>query len=906
VGSGSKPVGGVERGGLARSGPVGAPIVAHMALVPLTEIRADDRAEVGGKAAALAALASAGFAVPAAFVVPASVFRNTLRDAGLAAEADRMERDPGAGAALADAIRSRPLPDAVCRAWIDGARALGVRLAVRSSGIDEDGSHRSFAGQNVTVLGVAPEAVPDAVRSCWAGMYESRALAYRGNVGPPRGGLAVIVQAMVDATVSGVVFTVNPMTGSWREMVVEAVFGLGEGITAGHTAPHWFLVRRPPRLPGPLRRIVERVRLDVIREDLPPQTEEARLGSGGIERIARAPGTHDRSTIDRPALRRLCRLALDVERTLGAPQDIEWARHPDGGFVLLQSRPISATAPLRGGREVIWTRRFVGERWPDPVSPLGWSLLEPVLSWFVSWPDTQDRHLGGGPPLALFHGRPYVNATVFRHLAFKLPGAAPPSFMVELVPPDEEEAWKRSFAVAPDAAVYASLLATAYRERRWRRFAANPLTNHIVWERYRERLDSALPALTVRDGIPTDELVHRVGVHVDLLREYIAIHLCTLLYANLAWQLLDSALAAWIPKRPDLRDALAASPPGNLTVETNTALHALAAIATPAELEAVAAGRPIADGPFAQALARFLERYGHRSDQSWEILSARWRRRPDRLAPLLLAARSDIGGPSPAARAALREATFQEALHDVRATLSRPRRAVVELWIRVARRMLLLRENQRFWLDRLLASLQDQLLALGDHAVARRVLASPDDVSFVTWPELQEIVSGAVGTEIDERIAARKRQQEIDRETRAPTFLRGDGTTIPPAADMARLSGTGISPGRARGRVRVLTDIVDGDRLRPGEVLVTHALDPGTTPLLRGAAGVVLEMGSMLSHGAIVAREYGVPAVVNVENATRRLTDGAEVTVDGGRGVVWIHDAGGARPSARPSPRGRP
>ncbi len=893
MGSGSQPAGGVERGGLAS---------ARGALVPLAEIRPDDRADVGGKAAALAALSNAGFAVPPAFVVPASVFRSALRDAGLAAEAQRVERDPRRASALADAIRAQPLPDDLRAAWIEGARELGARLAVRSSGIDEDGIHRSFAGQNVTVLGVAPQDVPDAVRACWAGQYASRAVAYRGSAGPPRGGLAVVVQAMVDATVSGVVFTVNPMTGSWREMVVEAVFGLGEGITAGHTTPHWFLVRRPPRLAGPLRRLAERVRLDVIRDDRPPQTEELRLGSTGVERIARPTATHDRPTLDRPALRRLCRMALDVERAMGAPQDIEWARASDGGIVLLQARPIAAAAPLRTGGEVVWTRRFVGERWPDPVSPLGWSLLEPILSWFISWPETQDRHLGGGPPLALFHGRPYVNATVFRHLAFKLPGAAPPGFMVELVPPDEEEAWRRSFAVAPDPAVYASLLATAWRERRWKRFAANPLTNHVVWERYRERLDAALPQLAVRDDTLPDELVRRVGVHVDLLRGYVAIHLCTLLYANVAWHLLDSAVTAWIPERPDLRDALAASPPGNLTVETNTALHALAATATPTDLEALACGAPVPEGPFAQGLARFLERYGHRSDQSWEILSARWRRRPNRLVPLLEAARADTSGPSPAARVSLREEAFQDALHDVRATLSRPRRAVVELLVGASRRTLLLRENQRFWLDRLLASLQDQLLALGARAVRQGVLDAADDVAFVTWPELQEIVSGTIGREIGERLTARRRQDEKDRATRAPTFLRGD-VAIPAPADAGRLSGTGISPGRARGRVRVLADVADGDRLRPGEVLVAHALDPGTTPLLRTATAVVLEMGSMLSHGAIVAREYGVPAVVNIEGAMRRLTDGAEVTVDGGRGVVWIHPPSEPPRSAR---RGRP
>ena len=205
------------------------------------------------------------------------------------------------------------------------------------------------------------------------------------------------------------------------------------------------------------------------------------------------------------------------------------------------------------------------------------------------------------------------------------------------------------------------------------------------------------------------------------------------------------------------------------------------------------------------------------------------------------------------------------------------------------REYLLLRENQRFWFDKLLYSTQETLLWLGRALAADGVLEDPSDIAYLTWPEVQGISGGSLTTEaVADWVARRRAQREADVLTEPPVFLVGDqpGTLDD---NGGRLQGLGISPGRVRGRVRILRRLSDGQRIQAGEILVARAVDPGWTPLFVMAAGLILEMGSVLSHGAVVAREYKIPAVVNIDGVMRRLRDGDEVTVDGTRGVVWLH-----------------
>ena len=819
----------------------------HRWLVPLGEIGPGDAAEVGGKAAALARLAAAGLPVPRTVVVPARAFEAFARERGLA----RLDPEEAARA-----VREARLPAALAGELRAAAPSLGHRLAVRSSAVGEDGRHDSHAGIYDSVLGVAPgDALERAVLTCWASAFRRRARAYRAARGraPGPARMAVVVQELVDARAAGVLFTINPATGSWGEMVVEAGWGLGVAVVEGRVVPDLYRVRRPgrrvaARLPG-----AARLAREVLEARVQPQEDSWTLGEDGVRPRPVPAELRARPKLEAPELLRLARLGLRAERAFGGPQDIEWVQDRRRRFFIVQSRPVTtAGVPRPRAPRVVWTRRFVGERWTEPATPLGWSEIRDVLHWFIAYPRTARRHLGGGEPTRLVRFAPYLNVTVFRHLAFKLPGAPPPRFMVELLPPDEERGWLRRRAELPDLRVYRSILAETFAERRWERFRWNPWTNWRAWADFEAALDRRLAAI---DPAPADLGRAAAGVAAAraLVRDYVRIHVCSLLFANIGYELSQAALA-----RLGLAEAarlLLRSPDENWTLRTNQALWAL--------------GRGDLDE------ARFLARFGHRATSSWELFSPRWAEDPARVRTL---ARALADAPaSPARRAAADAARAREAL----AGLPPGTRHLVGL----TRRYLQLREDQRFHFERILWRWKRVYLAM------ERLLDLP--LRFLEAAEVEALRRGDLGREAARKLAERRRaawDEEVARRRAGdepPPFLLGD-EAVPEEDDRKRLVGTGISAGTVTGPVRVLRTLDEAGRLRRGEILVARATDPGWTPLFELAGGLVLEMGGMLSHGAVIAREYGLPAVVNVSAATTRLVDGQVVTVDGGRGVVTV------------------
>lgn len=763
-------------------------------LVPLA---AADPDRIGGKALALQRLARAGLPMPTSAVVPVDVFRAAVRSTGLGLD------DPGLGPALLRA----PLT----------LRGVGPRMAVRSSALGEDGKTHSHAGVYTSELGVEPVDLADAVRRAWASWASARARAYRQERGVRSAGMAVLVQLLVDARASGVCFTVNPLTGSWREMVVEAVWGLGEPLVSGELVPDRYVVRRPRSTPRPMQRVLARTRLAVENESFAEQPRELSLAAEGVAwRPAEAP--HARK-LTREQLLALCRLGLRAEALLGAPQDLEWAVDRAGQLVVLQSRPVTTLAALPRGQGTLWTRRFIGERWPDGATPMGWSVIGPLLEWFIAYPETSQRYLGGDPPLRVVRGHPYLNVTVFRHLAFKFPGAPPPRFMLEFFPPDEERRWLLRAAAPPDLRVYGSIFRTTFAEKRWQRFRWNPFLNPRAWDSFLAGLPPRLAALEAAEPAAA------LDVADPILRDYVKVHITSLLFANLWYQ----------GVRPHVPEGLLRAPEGTVTLRVNRELRALATAP--------------------QRLPEFLSEHGHRSTASWELFASRWAENPD--AVLALAERV----------AAVPEPERVEAP---------PLSPLLTRAVALTQTYLRLREEQRYHLDRILFVLKKQLLLLG----AER-FDDPQLIRHVTRDEL------SLPDDELRRIALRRAAEPVDPDP--PDFLLGDVALGAPTPDAHRIQGLGISRGRVRGRARVLHHPEEGVRLRPGEILVARSTDPAWTPLFATAAGLVVELGAELSHGAVVAREYHLPAVANVAGATHRFVDGTELTIDGAAGIVWVH-----------------
>jgi len=806
-------------------------------IVALGAVEASDVRGFGGKATSLSRLIRAGLPVPDGVVVSRSAMRETLRAGRLEELARAALRGEGADDLLRGLAEVR-LPAEVAGALREAAERLGPRLVVRSSAVDEDGHGRSFAGQYLTRINVAPgDALEEAVKACWASWFSETAAAYRGRRRIPIDGMAVVVQTLVDARAAGVLFSVNPVTGSWKEIVIEGAWGLGEAVVSGRVAPDRYVLSRPSRLPrvkgtGHVERLINRLRVEETHADVVAQRRRLAPVDGGVDWVEVGRPT-DRK-LSHADTRRLARAGLRAEALLGEPVDCEWALDGGGRLWMLQARPVTAAGPPLRGEQVLWTRRFLSERWGGQATPMGWSIIAPLLDWFIAYPDTARRYLGGQPPTRLHHGFPYFNVTVFRHLAFKWPGAPPPRFMLDFLPPDEVERWTRRRAVAPDWRVYGSIFAWTWREKRWQRFRWNPWTNHKAWAELLLRLDAEVPLIAAGDD---ESAVRRVEAGIELVRDYVKVHITSLLFANLFYEVAENRL----PR--ELRTAVLRCPEENLTLRTNRALWELG------------------QGGDREA---FFRTFGHRAvSSSWEIFSPRWAERREHVLALAGAMPSD-----PSAASLARQVETERALAATR-RLDRWTRE----WVRLARIYLQLREDQRFHFDRLLYALKQALEQVGR-------LRGVHDVRWLRWPELRDgEVAASAGRA--ERWAGWAKEPP-------PIFLRGDDA-VDEVVGGRVMKGLGISPGRVTGTVRVLASPEAG-RLARGDILVAHTTDPGWTPLFSVAGGVVLELGSMLSHGAVVAREYRLPAVVNVAGACTGLRDGQRVTVDGSRGEVRVED----------------
>lgn len=813
--------------------------------------------EVGCKASSLARMHAAGMPVPEAVVVTVEAMRLFLSHNRLLTSPDQtIEPDNSAGIQhFRDGVLSGEIPERLrtlvsAEAQRIGLGAPGQAIAVRSSAIDEDGEALSFAGQYESRLNVrTPTELFEAIRACWVSWYSEDARSYRGKGAMLAAGMAVVIQKQIFARSAGVLFTINPMTGSWREMVLESCWGQGEALVSGRVRPDRFLLRRPRKTPRPVQRVLARVQVEAL-EYQPGGQSRALYTSptGGLE--WRDLEQSEEAALREEDARKIGRMGLRAEALAQQPQDIEWAMDNRGEVFVLQSRPITAKSPERG-EEVLWTRRFFGERWTEPATPMGWSLVQRALHEFIEYKSTSEAYLGGAPPTKLHRGRPYFNVTVFRHLLFKFPGAPPPRFLLEFLPPAEERRWLRRRAASPSFKVYRSILWETVRQKRWQRFRWNPLSNPRAWIEFENKLDDQLAVLEDPLGDPLEQLEQAN----ELLRDYIKIHICSLLYANIFYQLAESTL------EPDLRSDLLRCPVENRTQEVN---------------------RDLFHAAQTDDVEEFLSRHGHRaSSSSWEVFSPRWAEHPEAVHRLMRPYRENALA-DPTALAREQEQRSISAMTELRRRSRTPVGRLVVGLVSLTRQYLQLREDQRYAFDRLLFAMKGILLRHGEQ------LWGEESRHLVAYLWEEELHKGWSSETLLER--ARKRSEEWREWSCAPippVFLNSEKIFERGPSD-PRLRGLGISPGTHTGRVRILKSPEEAGDFQAGDVLVAVATDPGWTPLFLLAGAVVLELGSLLSHGAVLAREYGIPAVVNVPAVFEKLDEGQKITVDGTRGVVWL------------------
>jgi rifampicin phosphotransferase len=836
-------------------------------LVPLTAARLGrgDAGRVGGKAANLGELLRAGFDVPAGFVA-------TGPDADAVADA--------AGAA---------------------ARQLGTGpFAVRSSIAAEDGLEASFAGQYESVLDVAADAVGDAVRRVRASAGTDRVQRYQAETAHRDiGTVGVIVQRQVAATVAGVAFSANPVSGTRDEVVIDAVHGLGDGLVSGEVDPEGWIVRDHR---------VERVRDAGRVPAIDPVQDVGRVSAldpaGDADAVLTPEQVHELAA----ATRR-------VEAHFGHPTDVEWAYEGDRLW-LLQARPITAlpVAPVAPSFTVpagYWERDT--SHFPAPLAPMSRLVVRAFtrgLTDAISW--------GGIPADGIafeeIGGWVYVRT-------IPLGGRQPPAL----------PGWLASAANALAARLHPPLRRRIARLREVERDDAVASLVERWWAHDRATFGARLAAL--RDvALPTltdDELGAHLDAAVGLYDDGAELHhhlhiadiafpvrLALLCSDHLGWPIQDTL--TMLAGRSD-----ASTEPGRaLAVLARQAAedHKVRELLERPDRAAVTALSEVAPA-FAAAFHQYLHDFGYRALR-YDVAEPTLGESPEVALGLVRDQlhRSYDAAERTAAVQLERDQTIEQARTDL-ATQPPTVRERFEWLLERAERAYPVREDNEFHLvSAPMAAIRFAALEIGHRLARRGTLDEPAQVFFL---EVEEALAALLDA-VDVRDLVHRRAGEaawVQRHPGPPSY--GDAPPEPRVAGLpavaqelirtlsaavdhtleaaaserrqaladGRLDGIAAAPGRYTGTVRVIRSEDEFDRIQAGDVLVCPSTSPVWSVLFASVGALVTDAGGVLSHAAIIAREYGVPAVVASGNATELLRDGQQVTVDGASGVVGLHGA---------------
>jgi phosphohistidine swiveling domain-containing protein len=563
------------------------------------------------------------------------------------------------------------------------------------------------------------------------------------------------------------------------------------------------------------------------------------------------------------------------------------------------------------GDNYLWTSGFLNERFSQPVSPLGWSLIRGLLEE-LAFRDPL-RYLGYSaaehlPITKLWRGHPYVNVAVFQILYRPFPDRLLPEDAARYFPGGDTRL--RRQAPYPrtllDPRLWLSLVATFLRhpgdcspwhqEHRWVRFVARH-------EAAMADLEQQVTELERSSTTDPGECWQLIETGQALNRDLLALHRWSLTHADLWYSLLRRLAAAWLGAEAGAFCARLVAGEPNKSLEVAAALQRLADLArreglAPNDFAAALAPNSSSFGEFATAFAAFLADYGHRSF-SLDIVQPPFAADPAQVLPLvagLLQGSNDFSRFQPS-HPQMTTGRGGPRLGEVVTTQARPlgrwRWLVFQKVLSLSRLYMPLREDQRFAWQRTLAAQRRLLLLIGRELARRGVLASPDDIFFATLPEVQLAVRRDGYFSGQDLPARRAAWAALQREAAYPPFLRGETPlseepSAAPVPLVGQIRGRGVSPGIAQGPVRLVAGPWEFARVQVGDILVAATADPGWTPLFGKLAGLVLETGGLLSHAAVVAREYGLPAVVGIPEATRQLRDGQIVRVDGAAGVVTV------------------
>ncbi|GGU50141.1 rifamycin-inactivating phosphotransferase [Streptomyces lavendofoliae] len=855
----------------------------------LQEVDETQVAVVGGKGAHLGTLSRIeGVSVPAGFCVTTDAFRRIVAEApSIGDHLDRLsllnpddrEAIRSLSAQVRRTIEEIAVPGDLAAAITAALARLGEQAAyaVRSSATAEDLPTASFAGQQDTYLNVVgPEAILRHVSRCWASLFTERAVTYRQRNGIDHRtvDMAVVVQRMVFSEAAGILFTADPVTGNRKVATVDAGFGLGEALVSGLVNPDVFKVRDGQVI---ARTIAAKERAVHALPDGGTQTRSV------DSRQREQPALTDAQVV------RLVQLGRRIEAHFGSPQDIEWCL-ADGGFQIVQSRPITTLFPIPETDDQenhVYVSVGHQQMMTDPMKPLGLSLWK----------------LTAMAPMCDAGGRLFVDATR------ALSSPASRANLVNLVG-RSDPLTKDALETVLDRDDLIPSLPDPEPGGRPAGGAPAPIeTDPAVVTRLIERSEASVAALrrdiAAKSGPALfDFLLEAFEEHKRVLTDPLSFQAIMAGMESTWW--LNDKLHEWLGEK-NAADTLTLSAPGNITSEMGLELLDVADVIRP-HPEVVAFLQAVEDDSFLDELAKlpggpeardaieaYLDRYGMRCVGEIDITRPRWRERPSTLVPAIL---DNVRNFEPGAAERRFEEGRQKALKKEQDVLSRLRALSdgdskadeTKKMIDRVRTFIGYREYPKYGIISRYFVYKQALMAEAERLAQGGVLRDKEDVFYLTFQELHDVVRSK---QVDDRLI--QQRKEAFRSYHAltpPRVLTSEGETVNGAyrrddVPAGALVGLPVSGGTVEGRARVILDMAQAD-LEPGDILVTAFTDPSWSPLFVGIAGLVTEVGGLMTHGAVIAREYGLPAVVGVEQATRSIQDGQRIRVHGTDGYIEI------------------
>ena len=858
-----------------------------------------DTGLVGGKARGLARLLATGFPVPPGICVTTEAYKQSMQALAFS-QSDEWSR----ACTLSGSERQGILADVQSRIhqadvshlatqWMAALQALDYppnrRWAVRSSATNEDTGHTSFAGLYRTHLGVSLSQINDSIKDLWASLWQDPVVQYmlQRGLAHTLPAMAVVIQPMLYAQVSGVAYSIHPVTGRSSHVVVNAIPGLAAPLVDGRVMPDQYVVEM-----GDAGQPVS-----ISRRIIADKAERLVVGEKGLCSDPIPEAARKDSSLTDDQLFTLARMAKQIEQAFRYPVDFEWV-FDEQQLWIVQARPITTVRPSTEltNDDCEWTRANFKETMPDVPSPMGLSFLQYFIDAYII---SHYRRLGcripqGVSSVRVLHGRPYLNVTLFHSLVGQLGGD--PSLNVEQMGGVQLRSAPTVTRIGWLAFVRAGWL--------------------MLREMRRGVKDGPTWFATMKQQAVThhpDRIKHlsldELAIHLEELGRWLDRHEVTFGIAGGVGQCLQTfsrLLPRWLGQ--DWRSLFNAALQGQGTVISAQQIVRLAELVQSVRREPAAQEWFLSDSwdpssfrerltgtGFLRAFEDFLQDYGHRAVGESDVMSPRMADQPESILAVL---RTQLRAPAvstPSDTFARQEQCRREAIAEIRRRIGWrwDRWAIFRWWYRRLIRFFALREANRHHLMYYSTAARHLLLQLGERLVEEGRLCAADDIFFVT---LDERISLTARNPRDWKALVDARRAEWARHTsiQVPDTVRDWEEAL---AGMAAstdegfdgiLRGLPISVGSVSGPVLLVRTSADWSKVVPGDILVAPVIDPGMAPLFGIAGGLIVEMGGTLSHGAIIAREYGLPTVANVERAMTRLRDGQRVTLDAGAGTIHL------------------